>query len=283
MDGKSDRPILEVCAPLEPPAPAPRRSCMHPLASHRIPPATRFRAHAHDGPHVCVPLAGGFSEFDGHGWRDVPAGTVRVSASARHDIDFGQAGARCLLLLPGPGVGLTRLERLARPCFLAPDPWLGELTRRIDQVITAGDPAGDTVLDSLATEFLAQLDRRLAGRASSPPAWLSRVRELLEDSHGAVSVAALAREAGVHRVHLARAFREHLGMPVTERARALRLASAQRLLLTTDLPLAEVAARTGWADQSHLTRAIRRAFGTTPAALRRARLHPFKTGTAARH
>lgn len=253
---------------------------MHPLLAFPVPPATRFRAHAHDGVHVCVPLTGGFSEFDGHAWRDVPAGTLRVSAAARHDIDFGRAGARCLLLTLEPGLALPAFERLARPRFLRPDPWLGQLTARLDRATQGGPASSVALLDSLATELLAQLERRLDGREGPPPPWLRRVHELLEDTAGRVSVAALAREAGVHRVHLARAFRAHCGLAVTERARALRLAHAERLLRATAAPLAEVAYRAGYADQSHLTRAVRGAFGATPLALRRGTLPPFKTRRA---
>jgi AraC family transcriptional regulator len=93
-----------------------------------------------------------------------------------------------------------------------------------------------------------------------------------------VPVAVLAREAGVHRVHLARTFRDHFGVPITEYARQLRLQAAGRLL-ADDLPLAGVAARAGFADQSHLTRVMHEAWGITPGALRRT-LHPFKTGAS---
>ena len=63
-----------------------------------VPASTRFRKHAHDSPHVCVVLDGGFMEREKKSWRDVARGTVRVSGAARHDIDFSPAGATCLLL-----------------------------------------------------------------------------------------------------------------------------------------------------------------------------------------
>jgi len=256
---------------------------MEALATFPIAPRTRFRDHEHPAVHACLVLDGGFQERDGAGWRDVGPGCVRVSAAARHDIDFGPSGARCLLLelAPDSDAPTDALRRLARPRFLAADPWLVRLAGRIDGAVTLVDPARAIVLDGLATELLAQLERRLKGRRSSPPPWLDRVRHHVEDVRGSVTVAALAREAGVHRVHMARVFREHVGVPVTEYARRVRLAVAQRLLASSALPLSRVAARAGFADQSHLTRTMRAMTGTTPGAARRAALHPFKTAPSA--
>jgi AraC family transcriptional regulator len=49
----------------------------------------------------------------------------------------------------------------------------------------------------------------------------------------------------------------------------LRLEAACRLLRTTCMPIAEVAAACGFSHQEHLTRVMRARLGTTPAALRR--------------
>jgi AraC family transcriptional regulator len=223
--------------------------------------------------HVCAVLAGGFVEREPSGWRDVAPGTIRVSGAARHDCDFGPAGARCLLLELDDDAPLA----IAAPRYLDCDGRLARLARRLDAAAAASEPARSFDLPGLTAEFLAQIARRLGGRDGPPPPWLGRVRELLHDTGGAVPVAVLAREAGVHRVHLARTFRDHFGVPITACARQLRLQAARRLLAADELPLAGVAARAGFADQSHLTRAMHETWGITPGALRRT-LHPFKTG-----
>ena len=247
------------------------------LAQFGVDPCTRLRAHEHPSVHVCVVLGGGFVEREADGWRDVGPGTLRVSGAARHDIDFGPAGARCLVLEAGPGDGAAALAELPRARFLAADGWIAQVIRRIEAADRPDDPSRAVVLDGLSTELLAQLERRLGGRRDPPPPWLRRVRELVEDLRGNVSVAGLAREAGVHRVQLARQFRAHLGVPVTEYARRVRVETAHRLLLTTDAPLAQVAASAGFADQAHLTRVLRAMLGDTPGGIRRTALHRFKT------
>ncbi|HVR53548.1 MAG TPA: helix-turn-helix domain-containing protein, partial [Pseudorhodoferax sp.] len=50
----------------------------------------------------------------------------------------------------------------------------------------------------------------------------------------------------------------------------LRLERVREALVTTNRPIAELALAAGYADQNALTRAMRRATGTTPAAIRRA-------------
>lgn len=250
---------------------------MHGLCTYRIVSGTRFRGHEHAYVHVCVVLDGGFAERCGPHWQDAAPGTVRVSAAARHDIDFGPDGARCLVFESPSSTDVPAFERLQRPRFWKADGWLARVVRNIAVAESRTDPAHGVVLEGLATEFLAQLMRRLDGRQSPPPSWLERVHQQVEDLGGVVSVGALAAEAGVHRVHLARTFRDHFGLPVTEYARRLRLAVAQRLLLTSELSLAAVAARAGFADQSHLTRTLRAMIGVTPGAVRRAALHRFKT------
>ena len=99
----------------------------------------------------------------------------------------------------------------------------------------------------------------------------------LSDLAGRITVAALAREAGVHRVVLARAFRDHFGEPVSVTARRLRIETAVRLLAGSTTPISHVAFHAGFSDQAHLTRAVRGSLGVTPGALRRARLPLFKT------
>jgi len=233
-----------------------------------VPYDTRFRGHEHDGLHLCAVVAGGFVERNARGWADAGPGTVRISNAARHDIDFGRSGAQCLLLHPA-GTSLTAPKN---PQFLAPDPWLFSLLRTLAYRMAR---ASVLEIDETSDEFLAQVQRRLDGRVAPPPPWLRQLRERIDDGDG-TTVGNLAAEFGVHRVHLARAFRDHYGTSLSRHLQRARVQRARRLLASSDLPLAEVAASAGFADQSHLTRSLRSALGTTPAALRRM-LHPFKT------
>lgn len=106
--------------------------------------------------------------------------------------------------------------------------------------------------------------------AASP--WLRQARDALRDEPGLAlqpgGLARLARQIGVHPVHLARSFRAALGRTPGDYARARRLQAAAARLLRSREPLAEVALAAGYFDQAHFTRAFRAAFGLPPARWR---------------
>jgi AraC family transcriptional regulator len=105
--------------------------------------------------------------------------------------------------------------------------------------------------------------------ARPTPAWLARARELLfaQLAHPPQLVE-LAASVGVHPVHLAQAFRRRWNTTPLGYVRAHRVFRAVELIARGGA-LAEVAAAVGFADQSHMTRAIRRARAASPGALRR--------------
>ncbi len=78
----------------------------------------------------------------------------------------------------------------------------------------------------------------------------------------------LARATGVDRFRLSRAFKAAFGLAPYAYLVQLRLAKARRLLAAGQSP-ALVAMSLGFADQSHMGRWFRRAYGLTPAHYRK--------------
>ena len=237
------------------------------VSAGMVPAAMRFRRHAHEGPHLCGVLAGGFVEKTGRAYQSAGPGTVRFSPSASHDIDFGPRGARCLVIeLDAVPEGFA----LDRSCFLA-DGWLAALLARVEAAVSSVAPGAGAALDHGIAELLAQILRRTRTRAAPlPPAWLRGVRDVLADRRGeAMPLDDLARPLGVHRAHLARAFRDHYGVTIGAFVRRLRVERAVHLLGDPGRSLADVALEAGFADQSHMTRAFAATLGTTPGRLRR--------------
>lgn len=124
-------------------------------------------------------------------------------------------------------------------------------------------------LEALGLELLGSLDRRAQPRGAGAPGWLAAALELVNDRYREdLTIAQIAAGVGVHSVYLARTFRRHLGCTPGEFARFRRLQRALTLLLGTQLSLAEVALGSGFADQSHFTRALARGFGIPPGEYR---------------
>lgn len=152
------------------------------------------------------------------------------------------------------------------------------LTRLCDSILfelRRSDALTPLALESLAAELL---DRDGRDRERCAPAWLECVREALHDEPlDALSLDALAQAAGVGRSRLTRAFRRTFRTSIGAYVREIRVRRAWRLISCSDMPLAEVAASCGFADQSHLTRTFRTAFAASPGELRRNAPRSFKT------
>lgn len=103
--------------------------------------------------------------------------------------------------------------------------------------------------------------RELAGQA----------RTVLAAHHAEpLSLASVAEAVGVSPWHLARVFRRETGSSIHGALVEFRLRAALERLVEGDEPLADVAARCGFADRTCLSRAFRRAFGAPPSQIRRA-------------
>jgi AraC-like DNA-binding protein len=101
----------------------------------------------------------------------------------------------------------------------------------------------------------------------TPP--IARAKKLLEERFAEdVRLEQLEAEIGLSRFYLVRRFRAEVGMPPHAFQLAMRLDRA-RVLVAQGMPLADVASRCGFTDQSHLTRHFRRATGVAPGAYAR--------------
>jgi AraC-like DNA-binding protein len=148
------------------------------------------------------------------------------------------------------------------------------LARRVGalhQALADGAPrlTSDALLDEVVLRFAtrhadAPTPVRHA-RIRSGDTALRRVRDFLRDSPLDEDIAAddLARRAGMSRFHLWRAFRAAYGLPPHAYRLQLRLAAAKRLLSIGEPP-AGVATALGFADQSHLSKRFKGAYGITP-------------------
>jgi AraC family transcriptional regulator len=84
-------------------------------------------------------------------------------------------------------------------------------------------------------------------------------------------MAALAREAGLHPVSFARAFRVRYRVSPGELMRQLRIEwAADELVRRPAQSIAAIAAEAGFYDQSHFARVFASAMGRTPVQHRRA-------------
>lgn len=164
-------------------------------------------------------------------------------------------GVRQLLGLPGAEVAgrVVELELVA--------PGLAALADRL-----AGIRAWDDRLDLVDQHLLA-----LAARGGPPDPVARQMWRGLEETSGSARISQLTRDTGFSQRHASGRFVAQVGLAPKTAARLLRFERAGRAL-SRGVPVADAAARAGYADQSHLTREFARLAGVTPGAWARAPL-----------
>jgi AraC family transcriptional regulator len=140
-----------------------------------------------------------------------------------------------------------------------------------------GGAGSRLLIDSLSTELCVRvlrnhadvLFREAGGVEGLTLAQERTVRDYVhEHLHAAIPLDELAAQVSLSRFHFARRFRRSTGRSPHEFVMAHRVQRAATMLSRTNVPLVDVAARCGFADQSHLTRVFKKQVGTTPARYR---------------
>ena len=154
------------------------------------------------------------------------------------------------------------------------DVGLAHLAQAYEAISLRGVPVTRLYFDTIRE---AMFDRIVLRHASRPirrgpseilvQAKARRVIDYIEANLARdLQLAELSTVAGLSRSHFARAFRNTIGMAPHTFVLQRRLARAVELLMSPPaLSVKEVAARCGFADQAHLTRAFKAKFGHPPS------------------
>jgi len=126
-------------------------------------------------------------------------------------------------------------------------------------------------IDRFLLELFGLFDTdQVAGEIPEHPEWLRNALLGIRDSRRfAVGVSEFVKLAGRSPEHVARTTREVTGKTPSQILNELRLEHAARRLLTSDVPVLELALECGYEEVSHFHRLFRRKFGTSPLQYRR--------------
>lgn len=212
----------------------------------------------------------------------LPGDTITVNPGEVHDgkpLGDGGRAWRMLYLEPALVAALASEVRPSTPGarfeFHAPNLRDARLAAQVRALFAAatrhpGHSAAPLQVEECLLQILAGL-LRPAGSGRHATASIASARAMMDDDPAtAWGLAQLAREAGLSRYQLVRQFAQATGLTPHAYLVQRRLHHARRLM-GAGTPLAEVAAASGFADQSHLTRLFARTFGTTPHAYVRVR------------
>ncbi|OHV82603.1 AraC family transcriptional regulator [Rhizobium sp. LCM 4573] len=156
---------------------------------------------------------------------------------------------------------------------------LSNLGNALLPALAGSNIASGLFIDQVIFGMLNELTTRYGTRERSrhddvnlSPLQLKIAQEMLvSENGGETALVDLARECKIPVSSFAGAFRAATGLSPAQWIRRYRIDLAQDLLLTTGLALRDIAARCGFADQGHLTKAFSASVGMTPSVWRRNR------------
>ena len=242
------------------------------VTSARFNAGGRIAPHYHDRPNLGVMLAGSFDLAFGPRHFDCDPGTLFLEpAGETHCNCMGCAGAWVLALQPDPGHSdLDQLvERIFREPSSARHPHARHIGLQISREAECPDEFSGLMVQSLAFELLAVAGRALRRPTRNGSVAVARIEAVLRESRpDRLTLADMAREAGVHPAHLARSFRQRFGCSLGRFLLERRLEWAAARLAQNDEPISRIALEAGFADQSHFTRRFRAWSGLTPCRFR---------------
>ena len=234
--------------------------------------ARKLPAHSHELPFFCLFFGGEYAEK--YGRRDVQFRPFTVSfrpAGVPHQDEVGPGGARMF------GIEIERTRQLSlADCSgnlgVAYDSEGGELlwlaVKLYAETRTPLD-FHELQVESLLSELLGAVACK-PERCTTAPFWMRRLKEKLNaEFRQRLTMDDLAREAGVHPVHLSRVFRRVFGMGIGEYVHRLRIREACERMIHPEASLAEISCDLGFSDQSHFTRTFHGITGTSPTAFRK--------------
>jgi AraC-like DNA-binding protein len=256
----------------------------------------RYSPHSHEGYALGV-VESGAHAFTARGqrWTAVPGRVIVVNPEDAHDggpaTRRDEYSYRMMYVDRDVIVAALGSMPLFRECVVHDE----ALAARVSTLHRAFE--GAATCDSLLAETLVELAQRHsavrpARETHRPsPSDVSVVLDYLHEHFAEnCSLAKLAALAGVDRFHLLRAFHRAVGLPPHRYQTQLRLRHAKHLLLSGESP-SQAAVAAGFADQSHLIRKFKAAYGITPGAItfnRRPKTERYASrdehgGVAARH
>ena len=180
-------------------------------------------------------------------------------------VERAQAGVDSVPLVPcGHGARVLRLDRPVRLSVRVCSP-VPAVVMRSPQLFLHGLMAARGARGTLRTVTCKPFPE---GADERP--WMNAVRDALhKDYNRPLRMRAIAREVGIHPVHVSRGFTQRFGVTMTHYLRDLRVMRAAELIVTTDQSLSRIAQNTGFSDHAHFTRVFAATIGCSPSAFRR--------------
>lgn len=102
------------------------------------------------------------------------------------------------------------------------------------------------------------------------PHTIQKIAKYISDNYAAeISLDMLSEKFAISKSHLSRQFKSATGFGLSEYISLVRVKNAQRLLMTTNRPVTEIATACGFNDSSYFSAVFKKFLGSSPLRLRK--------------
>ncbi|MBZ9604601.1 AraC family transcriptional regulator [Phyllobacterium chamaecytisi] len=236
-----------------------------------------FPRHSHEQYGIGVIHQGAQKSYSGRGQVEAgPGDIITVNPGEVHDgMPIGDAGRSWRMLYFDPAViseaiddmneGAIKTREFIRPVMS--DANVANVFQRLFSIMTTAN-SPELQREELLLQLLPTIIRERNEQDGSIRAFaaIHRARNLIDDEPTIpVTLADLARTSGLSRFQVLRGFVNATGFTPHAYLMQRRIDLARRLIANGS-PLADAAATSGFADQSHMTRLFVRKYGLSPGA-----------------
>lgn len=163
------------------------------------------------------------------------------------------------------------------PQFKLQDPLIHQMAIALKTQLSSPGEWNRIYVESMATAFSAHLLQHYSTRkpkeeSDSQGLSVTRLKQATEYIHEHAdqnpSLIEIAQQVSLSPYHFSRLFKQSTGLSPHQYLIDCRITQAKQLLKTTALSISEIAAQSGFTDQSHLARHFKRQFGVPPSQFR---------------
>jgi AraC family transcriptional regulator len=159
------------------------------------------------------------------------------------------------------------------PQFATTDPLIQQIGLALKADLESGSSFGSLYAEALGTALAVHL---LKNYGTCRPQFSNAPKELDRDQlqrsisyihahlEQRLTLQEIAAVTGMSQYYFSRLFKQSMGVTVHQYVTQQRIERAKQLLKLRQLPLAEIAIRCGFADQSHFTKSFRKLVGVSP-------------------